>query len=457
MFATLLGASLHASAFAAARPIDEIFQAIKEKATRKAFEVQIAESQAEQAKAQYLTALTRWVPRADLQLYQSYSQDYSIITSGALGTLVTDFTPLRIALSRWELNLSLPIYRRSVHLAVEQGYADRDLNQARWLAKRGELDWRLRSLFGNYLLQSYKVATIKNSIAISKTNLKEAALRFELGQKTKVDVLRARSNLVLLESQELGYLQQQQTERNNLLEYSGLESRDLDDSGLDRVISSENELIRAIERFAAVNDVLPAIQEALDEKERENFARRIANTSPVYRTFVAEEESNLSKSKQLSVQEWPEVALRGSLSKQAPDWTQAFSGGQNSYSFGLVVNIPLFTGGAVITSSNEQARSAQASALKSQRDILQFLNELETDRSQIRSLLLQLRAQEINLEQNEEIVRLSFKSYQLGKATMVELLGSQNDLINSKINLAKTRLDLSVLSRKLAWHLGVAP
>ena len=37
----------------------------------------------------------------------------------------------------------------------------------------------------------------------------------------------------------------------------------------------------------------------------------------------------------------------------------------------------------------------------------------------------------------------------------MELLGSQNDLIESKINLAKTKVDLSVLARKLAWNLGL--
>ena len=61
----------------------------------------------------------------------------------------------------------------------------------------------------------------------------------------------------------------------------------------------------------------------------------------------------------------------------------------------------------------------------------------------------------LTVDQNQQVRELSFKSYQLGKSTMVELLDSQNALIESKINLAQSKTDLAVSTRQLAWNLGV--
>ena len=154
-------------------------------------------------------------------------------------------------------------------------------------------------------------------------------------------------------------------------------------------------------------------------------------------------------------QEWPELNLKGSLSKQAPDFGAALSPGQQSYSVALVLTVPVFSGGSIFSTNIERRSLQQIAELRTQKDIFHFKSELENERSQILSLQSSLSAQTLNLAQNEEIVKLSFKSYQLGKATIVELLGSQNDLIDSKINLAKTKLDLSTQMRQFSWNLGV--
>ena len=182
---------------------------------------------------------------------------------------------------------------------------------------------------------------------------------------------------------------------------------------------------------------------------------QIVNSSPVYQRYTFEEELRHRQAKNAFAQEWPELLVKGSLNKQAQSWNDAFTGENHSYSAALVLNIPLFSGGSLISSYSEAMKAQHASELKAETEILHFKNEIENERLQMEALKTSLEAQKIALTQNDEIVRLSFKSYQLGKATMLELLGSQNELIDSKLIVAKTKLDLATLARRFAWNLGV--
>ncbi|MCM2279713.1 MAG: TolC family protein [Oligoflexia bacterium] len=454
---------LTAGSARAAGDLEEAFSELRRQATQSAYDLRIAEASAGQARAAHYTSVARWLPRLDLQLSQSRSKDFSILTSGSLGALGSAFafTPQALSLMRWELDLSVPLYRRSIHLGLAQAAAEKELTLARLELQRAELDWRLRSLFGAYLLSRYKEATLRNTIEIAKTSLREAQLRFELGQRTKVDVLKAKANLATLESRRIAYAQERATALRDFLEYSGLENQVLESVGLEKLLESEEEVLSGIDRFTAPEKALASVEPFLPgaaqgEMPEEELQRHIVESSQRYRASLAEEESGYARARGAMSQEWPELSFRGSLNKQARDWTTAFSGSDRSYSLALVLSIPLFSGGSLVSTYYEKSNAQRAGELKARKDILSLRKEIETDRLRIRSLQAMLEAQKLSRAQNEEIVRLSFKSYQLGKATILELLTSQDELIEAKVNLAKTKIDLSVALRKLAWSLGVA-
>jgi len=56
--------------------------------------------------------------------------------------------------------------------------------------------------------------------------------------------------------------------------------------------------------------------------------------------------------------------------------------------------------------------------------------------------------------EQQEIVRLSLKSYQIKQTSMQELLDSNNALIDAKSSFMQTRITLNNLILQFAWETG---
>ena len=436
--------------------VSDAYQHLRSEVFEKSVDLGIARAQASQRKAQVYTSATKWLPRAELQLSQSRNLDYSLVTSGALGnSSLFQFTPEETPLSKWALNVTFPIYRRSVHLGLQQSLDEKAVADEQVTAKSTELDWKLRSYVGNYFLQIYKVVTLKNSIEIAKTNLREATLRFELGQKTKIDVLRSQANLISLESRALSDQEQRDKSLSDLLAYSGLTLDQFLHSEIAEVAKDESKIGDAIDQFSKADLELEKIKPFLDSAKRTEVESRVAVASPTYRGYLAQESLENSQARSLMAQEFPDLSFQASVSEQGQHWSDTTKPGFESHYFALILTVPIFSGGSTFSTYAEKQNAQDASRLRTQKQIEDFKTEVLNEITRIGALLKTSDAQKLSADQNEEIVRLSTKSYQLGKTTIVELLGSENDLIDAKINLAKTKLDLSTLVRQFAWNLGV--
>jgi outer membrane protein TolC len=457
-------ASLMSSARAQSEPaVVTVFESLKQKALTLSPQLRTAEANLQSREAHVHTSWAHWLPRVDLQLSQNRSQDYTLINTGMLPQNLGGFTPPELSLAGWTAKATFPIYRRSSHLEIEQAIRDRRLADLELNVERSEFDWQLRQRFGSYLYQAYREAAVSSSIELATVNQKGARIRYELGQRTKVDVLRAEANLLSLQSRVLKIRQEKEAARSDLLNFAGITRADFEGE-FGSQLNRESELTGTIEHFSAIDHVLPRISEVigdknetvgLDEGLKRKLGERLASNSPAYRRRILEEESSRTKAALLMVQEWPELVLQGSLSKQNPQWDQLFNGRNQSFSVGLVLNIPLFIGGSLISTRSEQVAAQTAAQIKREQDLAQLRSDVESEVLQIRTLLKSVESMKASLLQNEEIVRLSTKSYELGKETMVELLTSQNELIDAKTNYAQARLDLSVLTRRLASHLGI--
>lgn len=465
--ALLAVTAVPAGALAAPTSLTPFYQQLQQAAIHRSPELKIAEEVAAQSQAHEWTAWSAWLPHVDASLAQSRSRDYSLLTSGSLGALAGLFVPADTPITRWALTLTVPIYRRSVHVGVEIAQAQSELAQLQARSKLAEMDWRLHSLFGGYLLQLYRQATLQTSIERSRTSLREAKLRFELGQRTKVDVLRAQANLQTLESRQLTTQQEQESALNAFLEYSGLERADLESADFRAAQANEAGIEAALNEYnGEPNDHGEPIggsdgashssgAAGLPIQDLEGEGALDLGQSPTARMTELQEQVDHHQAKSFMALEWPDLSLQGSLNKQSPDWDHTFRPSEISRSVGVVLTIPLFSGGSLFSTSAEERHAQAAAALREQLDLRKFAHDFENDRARLRSLSKSVQSYRTLVEQNDELVRLSFKSYQLGKATVFELLSAQNDLIDSKVSYAQAKTDRAVLLRKLAWNLGV--
>lgn len=432
-----------------------VFDALKSKTFEKSPELNALRAQWSQKKSASHTALTRWLPSVDLQLSQTRSKDYSIVTSGSLGNMGQfNFTPQEVDLSRWAFVLKMPVYRRDVHTRLLTAWEDQNDSELRLRSQEGEVDWKLRQLMGQYLLQKYKVWSTGQALELGTTQLREVKLRFELGDKTKLDVLRAQVNLSSLESKKSTHEQEKKDALSRLAEYVGIAEDELLSVEGWSSLEKGQQILDALDRLMNLQEIQKTLEPWVNAPS-EDLQKTLSEAGPRYLSALQEENLALSRSQQLVAEEFPDLSLQGNVNKQGPSWNDAWSAGQRSYSISMMLTIPLFASGRMLSSWNERAQAARNAEIQSEKNRERIKNE-------VKNRVLQARAQEKNVyslgiqwEQQQEIARLTQKSFELGKSTMSDLLSSQNDLLQSQIDLAQAKVQWAILLRQVAWDLGV--
>ena len=86
---------------------------------------------------------------------------------------------------------------------------------------------------------------------------------------------------------------------------------------------------------------------------------------------------------------------------------------------------------------------------------LETKNQLTNTLVKINALETLVASLTLNVSQFEELYRLTEKSYQLGKSTLIELLQVQDSLLDSKISLAQNKIQFYTLSQNYLWQAGL--
>ncbi|MCK5071041.1 MAG: hypothetical protein KAR01_10880, partial [Desulfocapsa sp.] len=110
--------------------------------------------------------------------------------------------------------------------------------------------------------------------------------------------------------------------------------------------------------------------------------------------------------------------------------------------------------GTLFSASKTEDNAARISSIEEYSAILKQLNSINNKKKTITSLQSIFEKQQIHLQQQQEIVTLSLKSYQIKQTSMQDLLTSKNRLIDAKNLLMQTTVDLGILLRQFAWELG---
>ncbi len=161
------------------------------------------------------------------------------------------------------------------------------------------------------------------------------------------------------------------------------------------------------------------------------------DNSLLYSQILLEKQLADQQATTFTQREYPDLTVRGYYDRLDDTQFTKFNG---EGSLALVLSVPLFTGGTIFSTTKTQA-------------IAQHIAEVNqyTD----------LRAQQINLRQQEEIVVLPVKSYRIKQTSMQDLLTSQNKLIDAKNALIQTTNRLAALYRQVClrarFSLSTAP
>jgi outer membrane protein TolC len=417
-------------------------------------DIQIAKKLNDQKAAEEYTAMARrYAPQLDFEVSQTHFLNKDTSTTNALASTAEDASYKDGEdITDWNFDLDIPLYRRTLSLTVSIAEIEYQLAQNNLDIKTQELDAQLHKLLGNYMVATYKLLNLQNSIIISKDHVNKIQRGYELRDQTKLALLRAQANLKELEARKDLNDQRRDTAFRELLDFTAIPDGSSHWIQLQALLISEGQAAACINTFAALGSSTETMEPFLTESSSDAQLRDFfVDNSLLYKKILLERDLSKVKAKKYTQQEWPSLFVRGKYDKKVDS---RFSDYYGNGSIGLVLSVPLFSGGTLFSSMKTQGMASDIASLQEFSDVLRTFNSLANKKKTITSLQDIYTKQKIHLEQQQEIVRLSLKSYQIKRTSMQDLLTSKNRLIDAKNLLMQTTADLGILLRQFAWELG---
>jgi hypothetical protein len=402
---------------------------LKKKSFETAPELKIVRALKAQRNAEDFEAYAHHAPQAAL----TFKKDHDVMNNTnpilkTMGIIPPDHS--------WAINYNWSLFNYGLIQNTMKTHAENSKTELELSNKEKEYSVNFSTNILNFLLAKYKTLAVLNSLKKSETAKKEAILGFDLGQKTKIDVLRAEANYVSLSSKKTKFQDEEQETKSTLMEIAGLESDSIN------FLSplNEEEILDLINKLTTTISLA-----ALPITGQE---------SPLEKMINFEEKINTHSINLITKDEWPELRLQGSYSNAASSFNESFSRPTRAHTLSVVLSIPIFGGGSLISSNFAQYFSKKQLEYSLQRDKLQLKNKFENTYLKIKTLETLIASLSINVSQFEELFKLTSRSYQLGKSSFFELLDVQDNLLDSKINLAQNKIQLYSLAETYIWQTG---
>ncbi len=433
-----------------------VYQALFWEAYEKSPSIRMALARKKQKSARRYTAWARRLaPRIDLNISQEHSinalEDSSAIQSAdSADRLQEEYRDGR-DFSSWDISMDLPLYRRSTSLSLDiAGLEEKQAEQNLEIATH-ELDLTLFELLGNYLVQSYRLINLDNSISLSRDHVKKIQRGYELHDQTRLALLRAQANLQDLETRRLSARPNRQAAYRKLLDFTGLNGDEAVLVRLSNLLISEEKIAECITLLVDNNETDRDLQMLLDSTGKDSLRSYFTNHSTIHHKIILERQLARTRALTLTQDDWPSLMLKGEYGRR-PDTRFEDFDGEGSVS--LVFSLPLFSGGTRFSNSREEDAAREQAEINSDAQMEKTLHSIENSREIIISLRQVLANQRMLLTRQEEIVRLSKKSYQIKQTSMQDLLTGTNRLIDIKNNIMSTLVRLGIASRRFFWNLG---
>jgi len=384
--------------------------------------------------AQRDVALAAGLPHLNLVgAYGHYSDDQRLspaTRNGEAGVFANDLVGT-------DLVLNLPLYTWG-RLTHELRAAELlHLAASRQLGRdRDELVFNVTSLYYAILAQ----ARVIDSLAFSREALEEHRKRVaELlaAQKVaKVDLLRTEVRLADLGQRLSRERNTRQVQLQVLAALLGIETTEpLALSG------SLDGRARLPEPAAAENSLAVALSQRQDWAAAETALRAQAHRLDAARAG-----------------QWPTLSLQAAYGERwalAPgDRPAGADSREDTGRVGLVLDIPLFTGGAIEARVRQETATLDAARERLRQLRLHIRQEVETARLDVLSARDRVETTRMAIEQAQESLRIEREKYDRGKGAIVDVLDAQSAQLDSQTSYYRALADYAVASAQLHLAMG---
>ena len=266
----------------------------------------------------------------------------------------------------------------------------------------------------------------KNNEELLKKKLEETQERFKVGEVTRTDVSQAEARHSQAISDRIASEGNLQASIATYIELIGQEPSDLS------------------EPVEMINYLPTSYDEALNVALKNNYS--IKEAQHLYASKGYEVYANTGAL-------FPSISLDGSIGRNKSEQGEIDTTTENT-EWGVNLSIPLYTGGATrakIRQSKYQKWQAQEGVLEAKRavkaSVLSAWEYMKSNESQLKAIAAQIEANTIALEgvQKEE---------SLGNRTILDVLDSYQELLNSKVNDVKARRTYYVSAMNLLASMG---
>ena len=436
----------------------KVYKALFTKTWEQSPEIQAARKLFEQKTSERYTAWAeRLSPQLDLEISQKHffnkdlDSENNTSANSVEPPIEEEYTDGK-DITDWQLDMDIPVYKRPLSLAVDVAELELSMARNNLEIRTRELDARLHELLSNYMVACYKRLNIQNSIVISTEHVQKIQRGYELRDQTKLALLRAEANLKELEARVDLNEQRRDATFRELLDFTAIPESSPTWFWLNELLDSEERTAGCINSFSDLENSLQQMEVFLAESVTDEMLRNMfVENSLLYTQIILTRNLEKAKAEKYTQGEYPSLYVRGELDRKEDTRFKDYSG---EGSIGLVLSIPLFTGGTLFSNIKTKDMAAQIASINEHSNVLRTFNSIANKKKSIKSLEQVHEKQLVHLQQQQEIVRLSLKSYQIKQTSMQDLLTSKNRLIDAKNLLMRTTADLGILLRQFAWEIG---
>jgi outer membrane protein TolC len=399
-----------------------------------------ARARYDQARATAWTQRTLLLPRVDLRLSRSWSE------------LAT--APAAPDQDSWQLIGQWSLYSRASWLQGNRAAVDLERAELDLVSAENQLRGELLRGLGLWLLVQYRETSIELSLQVATENQNEAEIRVRSGSRTRIDLLKAQSQVASLKAQKATLEVDRLSAVDVLANSLGLERQEIEER-LPALIRLPKELRQ---REAALSTEIeslvgspPLVGLGLGGAGPQRLWFR-DNSLAGERARLQREFDDAGGALIWSTH-WPDLSLRVTTGRQVEAGSLRLDWAKRDTTAALVLNIPLFSFGsgfsdwAASSAARVQAELRQRQSLDESFSAFTGLVERE------RALRAQIQALQIALARQVEIESLTNRSFQLGRATSLEVQIAQNELLQSRLSLAQATFELAQAVHELSSQL----
>ncbi|MHA6495114.1 TolC family outer membrane protein [Pseudomonas borbori] len=318
-------------------------------------------------------------------------------------------------------------------LAVNQPLYDRErwafYEQSKSRGVLGKVQYEIagQQLFERVVESYFDVARKKNELKLANQQtssidalVKQTKRLFEAGEGTITDTDEAQARLDLIRVQEIELKAQHHAALRKLTGRTGI----------------------AVTRIFDMREQIPGVNPLGDKENLNHWLNQARELSPILGSRRASIQLAEADLKLQQAGHYPTVALTGQLAHTEKSDLNEFSQRQSTYYVGLLLDIPIYQGGAV-SASVERAHSALYSA-QSAYDAEQqrLFEDIELDYLGVVSGYEKSKALLTAVHSNQQALQSAEKGYQAGVRSTVEILDAQQRLFAAKRDLLDSKLTM---------------